>query len=74
MSKAVTGQSDCDEIKGMIQPLGTRMDSFESKQPQQQSCRPTQQPQQESLTQQEAQSWTPQPRYQSRKPTQPQQR
>ena len=45
MSKAVTGQSDCDEIKGMIQPLGTRMDSFESKQPQQQSCRPTQQPQ-----------------------------
>ena len=36
--------------------------------------KPTQQPQQESLTQQEAQSWTPQPRYQSRKPTQPQQR
>ena len=45
MSKAVTGQSDCDEIKGMIQQLGTRMDSVESKQPQQQSCRSTQQPQ-----------------------------
>jgi hypothetical protein len=30
ISKAVTGQSEFDEIKGMIQQLGTRMDSFET--------------------------------------------
>jgi hypothetical protein len=46
ISKAVTGQSEFDEIKGMIQQLGTRMDSFESKRPEQQSYRPTHQPHQ----------------------------
>ena len=79
ISKAVTGLSDCDEIKGMIQQLGTRMDSFESKRPQQQSYRPTQQshqswkptqPQQQRWMQPETQSWTPQPQQQARKQTQ----
>ena len=37
ISKAATGQSEFDEINGMIKQLGTRMDSFESKRPQQQS-------------------------------------
>ena len=61
ISKAATGQSKFDEIKGMIQ-RGTRMDSFESKRPQQHSYRPTQQPHQ---------SWKPTPQH-SWKPTQPQ--
>ena len=65
ISKAVTGQSEFDEIKGMIQQLGTRMDSFESKRPEQQSYRPTHQPHQ---------SWKPTQPQQSWKSTQPQQR
>jgi hypothetical protein len=65
ISIAVTGQSEFDEIKGMIQQIGTRMDSFESKRPQQQSYRPTQQPHQ---------SWKPTQPQRSWKSTQPQQR
>ena len=73
ISKAVTGQSEFDEIKGMIQQLGTRMDSFESKRPEQQSYRPTHQPQQSWKPTQPHQSWKPTQPQQSWKTTQPQQ-
>ena len=74
ISKAVTGQSEFDEIKGMIQQLGARMDSFESKRPEQQSYRPTHQPHQSWKPTQPQQSWKPTQPQQSWKSTQPQQR
>ena len=74
ISKADTGQSEFDEIKGMIQQLGTRMESFELKRPEQQSYRPTHQPHQSWKPTQPQQSWRPTQPQQSWKSTQPQQR